>query len=74
MAPYLFEIVSLLFDRSFASSVVNVNSTLATNFFEVPFVRRYSTVSFVAGQPLGYYGSRPLFASEADNSHLLYVP
>lgn len=57
---YLFEIVSLLFDRSFASSVVN--STLATNLFEVPFVRRYSTVSFVAGQPLGYYGSWPLFA------------
>lgn len=57
---YLFEIVALLFDRSFASSVVN--STLATNLFIVPFVRRYATVSFVAGQPLGYYGSWPLFA------------
>lgn len=57
---YLFEIVALLFDRSFASSVVN--STLATNLFEIPFYRRYSTISFVAGQPLGYYGSWPLFA------------
>ena len=57
---YLFEIVALLFDRSFASSVVN--STLATNLFEIPFVRRYSTISFVAGQPLGYYGSWPLVA------------
>lgn len=50
-----------LFDRSFASSVVN--SALATNLFEVPFVKRHSTVSFVAGQPLGYYyASWPLFA------------
>lgn len=49
------------FDRSFASSVVN--STLAMNTFEVPFVKRKnSLVSFVAGQPLGYYGSWPLFA------------
>ncbi|KAI9070792.1 hypothetical protein K1719_047240 [Acacia pycnantha] len=46
---------------SFASSVVN--SALATNLFEVPFVKRHSTVSFVAGQPLGYYyASWPLFA------------
>lgn len=54
---YLFEIVALLFDRSFASSVVN--STLATNSFIIPFVRG---ISFVAGQPLGDYGSWPLFA------------
>ncbi|CAA0808119.1 Uncharacterized mitochondrial protein AtMg01410 [Striga hermonthica] len=50
-----------LFDRSFASAVVN--SCLATNIFEVPFVKRKnSTVCFVAGQPLGYYASWPLFA------------
>jgi hypothetical protein len=49
------------FDRSFASSVVN--STLAYNIFEVPFVtKRHSTVCFVAGQPLGYHSSWPLFA------------
>ena len=57
----LFELFQYLFDRSFASSVVN--STLACNIFEVPFVRRKpSTVSFVAGQPLGYHASWPLFA------------
>jgi hypothetical protein len=45
---FLFEMIAALFDRSFASSVVN--STLACNLFEVPFVkRRNSTVSFVAG-------------------------
>lgn len=39
-----------LFDRSFASSVVN--SALATNIFDVPFVKRKnSTISFVDGQP-----------------------
>ncbi|WJZ97197.1 hypothetical protein VitviT2T_015821 [Vitis vinifera] len=50
-----------LFDRSFASSVVN--SALAWNIFEIPFVKRkFSHISFVAGQPLGYYASWPLFA------------
>lgn len=34
----MFEVVALLFDRSFASSVVN--STLGQNIFTVPFVRR----------------------------------
>jgi len=33
---FLFERLALLFDRSFASSVVN--TTLGTNVFEVPFV------------------------------------
>lgn len=56
----LFELMQSLFDRSFASSVVN--SELATNTFLVPFVKRkFSIVSFVAGQPLGYYSSWPLF-------------
>ena len=40
-----------------------MRSALALNLFEVPWVkRRPSTVSFVAGQPLGYYSSWPLFA------------
>jgi len=56
----MFEVLQCLFDRSFASSV---RSALALNLFEVPFVRRpNSTVSFVCGQPLGYYSSWPLFA------------
>ena len=58
---FLFEVMCVLFDRSFASSVVH--SALAWNIFEVPFVkRRFSQVSFVAGQPLGYHSSWPLFA------------
>lgn len=58
---FLFEVMQSLFDRSFASSVVN--STLACNIFDVPFVKkRPSTLSFVAGQPLGDYSSWPLFA------------
>lgn len=57
----LFKIMCFLFDRSFASSVVN--SALAYNIFDVPFVNRQrSSVCFVAGQPLGSYSSWPLFA------------
>lgn len=53
---FIFEIFQSFFDRSFSSAVVN--SALATNTFEVPFVRKkHSLVCFVAGQPLGYYGS-----------------
>lgn len=55
--PLIFE----LFDWSFASSVVQ--SALGMNIFEVPWVKRkHSAVSFVAGQPLGYHSSWPLFA------------
>lgn len=58
---FLFKVMCHLFDRSFASSVVN--SALACNIFEVLFVkRRLSSVCFVAGQPLGYLSSWPLFA------------
>lgn len=60
---FLFEVVQYLFDRYFASSVVN--SAFTCNIFEVPFVklkRRFSQVCFVAGQPLGYHGSWPTFA------------
>lgn len=57
----MFELCQALFGRSFASSAVN--STLGTNIFDVGFVKRkHSSVSFVAGQPLGYYSSWPLFA------------
>lgn len=57
----LFKVMCALFDRSFASAVVN--ATLATNIFTVGFVKKKpSFVSFVAGQPLGYYSSWPLFA------------
>lgn len=44
-----------------ASSVLN--ATLATNILDVPFFKRkWSPISFVAGQPLGYHSSWPLFA------------
>lgn len=57
----MFETFQTLFDRSFASAVVN--SCLATNIFQVPFVKRkLSSVCFVAGQPLGYYSSWALFS------------
>ena len=59
--------MSTFFDRSFASAVVN--STLACNIFEIPFVKRWSQICFVGGQPLGYHSSWPLFAL----SHLLLV-
>lgn len=58
---FLFDVMMVCFDRSFASSVVN--STLACNVFEVPFVEKQpSTICFIKGQPLGYYSSWPLFA------------
>lgn len=56
----MFELMQVLFDRSFASSVVN--STLGRNFFDVTFLKKKRSVAFVAGQPLGYYSSWPLFA------------
>lgn len=57
-----------------------VNSVLATNLFLVPFVKnKRSTVSFVAGQPLGYY-SYPLptggvldMKAKVYTSHLIKV-
>lgn len=52
----LFETFQALFDRCYASAVVN-----STNVFLVPF-GKWSQVCFVAGQPLGYYASWPLFA------------
>lgn len=58
----MFHMFASLFDRSYASSVVN--SALA--LFFIPFFRLktepHEWISFVAGQPLGYKGSWPLFA------------
>lgn len=57
---FLFEVFKVCFGQPFASSVVN--SALAFNFFEVPFVKKKdSPVYFRGGQPLGYYSSWPLF-------------
>ncbi|KAL4371116.1 hypothetical protein AHAS_Ahas06G0133600 [Arachis hypogaea] len=56
----LFELTQVLFGRSLASSAVN--SALATNIFQVAFVKKRTLVSFIAGQPLGYRSSWPLFA------------
>lgn len=57
----LFEIVQSLFDRSFASATVN--SALACNVFTLPFVKKkHANLCFVAGQPLGYLSSWPLFS------------
>lgn len=53
----IYTLFEVLFGPSFASVVVN--SSLGLNSFMVwkPLVRRPSIVSFVAGQPLGYYSS-----------------
>ncbi|KAI8011553.1 hypothetical protein LOK49_LG06G02028 [Camellia lanceoleosa] len=56
----LFEMMCFLFDRSFASAAVN--SCLACNRFQVPFIKRRWGLSFICGQPLGYYSFWPLFA------------
>lgn len=56
----LFELIQACFDRNFASSVVN--STLGLNLFEVSFLKKRKSVSFITGQALGYYSSWPLFA------------
>lgn len=58
----IYTLFEVLFGPSFASVVVN--SSLGLNSFMVwkPLVRRPSIVSFVAGQPLGYYSSWALFA------------
>ncbi|GLU24478.1 hypothetical protein SLE2022_406090 [Rubroshorea leprosula] len=63
---FLFEVFEVLFDRSFSSAVVN--SALGTNLFYVDFIPGASVdkqecwVSFIAGQPLGYKSSWPLFS------------
>ena len=58
----MYEMVCYLFDRGFASATVK--AALAHNIFQVPFIKSKQGVfvSFMAGQPLGYYSSWPLFA------------
>lgn len=62
----MFEVMVMIFDRSFASAVVN--SALALKIFYIQFIndcrmnRPASWISFVAGQPLGYRSSWALFA------------
>ncbi|GMN38550.1 hypothetical protein TIFTF001_007779 [Ficus carica] len=53
----IYALMECLFCPTFASCVVN--SSLGLNSFWVwkPMVRKPSLVSFVAGHPLGYYGS-----------------
>lgn len=68
-------LISHFFGDVYSSAIVK--SALATNVFDVPFVvgsppeeddlphpelRQKSVVSFMVGQPLGYYSSWPLFA------------
>ncbi|XP_075504430.1 putative mitochondrial protein AtMg01110 [Primulina tabacum] len=55
----IYTLMELLFGPTWASSIVN--GTLGLNSFWA-MVRRPSLVSFVAGQPLGYYGSWALFS------------
>ncbi|GKV52605.1 hypothetical protein SLEP1_g59181 [Rubroshorea leprosula] len=62
----MFTVMEVLFDRSFASAVVN--SALATNRFFISFLptsdikNENHWISFIAGQPLGYRASWPLFS------------
>ncbi|KAG6466681.1 hypothetical protein ZIOFF_074456 (mitochondrion) [Zingiber officinale] len=55
-------IVQLFFGKSMAECVVR--GCLQLNFFQIhrPLVRKARSVSFAAGQPLGYYGSWALFS------------
>lgn len=56
----LFALIRSIFGSDFASAAVN--STLGCNVFRNLLVKKLSLVSFVAGQPLGYLSSWPLFA------------
>lgn len=55
----MYALVRALFGSAFASSAVN--SALGANVFQSTFTKDKS-LCFVAGQPLGYYSSWPLFA------------
>jgi len=52
-------VLDQLFDPDFAAAVV---AALGLNIFKVQFVKSDRSVSFCAGQPLGYYSSWSLFA------------
>lgn len=59
--PVIYELMACLFGQTMASCIVN--GALALNSCSLKSVTgRHDEVVFVAGQPLGYYGSWALFA------------
>lgn len=59
---YLYTVMMIFFGPSLASSVVNTTLGFRFNTFDLLFVKIKGCVSFIAGQPLGYYASWPLFS------------
>ena len=59
--PVMFALVSLLLGPTTASSFVQAALSYNTFVVERPNVRRERSLVFYAGQPLGMYGSWPLF-------------
>lgn len=60
-----FQVLSMLFDPYTASSVVNTCLGLSPFLVGPPFVNKDVTMSFIVGQPLGYYSpSASLFHSQ----------
>ena len=53
----IYDVMSLMFGPTCASSIVNGSLSLNAFLIGPPMVRRPSLVCFQAGQPLGYYGS-----------------
>lgn len=58
--PFMYSIMAVFFCSSLASSLVQ--GALSYNTFVVPMHGREVSLCFLAGQPLGYYCSWPLFA------------
>jgi len=58
----IYTLVELLFGPTMASSIVNGTLGLNTFIVDKPIVCKMSEVAFLAGQPLGYYGSWSLFS------------
>nr|UOL49053.1 MAG: putative RNA-dependent RNA polymerase [Mitoviridae sp.] len=58
--PVIHDLVACIFGPTSASCIVN--GCLALNCCEQQLTKKASNIVFVAGQPLGYYGSWALFA------------
>lgn len=58
----IYTLFGLLFGPSFSSAVVNSCLAMNTFWLSKPLTKRPYLVSFVAGQPLGYYSSWALFS------------
>ncbi len=56
------ELVACIFGPTLASCIVNGGLALNSCYVGPPMVRKPTHICFVAGQPLGYYGSWALFA------------